>query len=145
MDLMDILSYEMHGIQQFPGLRYYYPNHSMEELNLNHYEILPNEPLDDVLNYLKNIYHEFPWHMTNNDKKIVIDQSINGKEGRNSSDYRKSLLLVCAFFHRKISWYSLHRNIRNTDSNTRTSLFFTVPHSCIYCYEKYILKIIWWY
>ena len=28
----------------------------------------------------------------------VIDQSFHGKEARNSSDYRKSLLVVCAFF-----------------------------------------------
>ena len=34
-------------------------------------------------------------------KKIVIeviDQSFNGKEARNSTDYRRSLLVVFAFF-----------------------------------------------
>ena len=35
-DLMDILSYEMHGIQRPPALWYDHPNHSMEELNLSH-------------------------------------------------------------------------------------------------------------
>ena len=91
----------MHGIQRLPALWYDYPNHSMEELNLSHYEILPNEPLHDVSNYIKNIYQELPSHMTNNEKKIVtevIDKSFNVKEARNSSDYRKSLLVVCAFF-----------------------------------------------
>ena len=73
----------------------------MEELNLSHYEILPNDPLHDVSNYIKNIYQELPSHMTNNEKKIaieVIDQSFNGKEARNSSDYRRRLIVVCAFF-----------------------------------------------
>ena len=97
--LMNILNYKMHGIQRLPALWYDYPNHSMEELNLSHYEILPNEPLHDVSNYIKNIYQELPSHMTNNEKKIVTevtDQSFNGKEARNSSDYR--LLVVCVFF-----------------------------------------------
>ena len=52
-------------------------------------------------NYIQNIYQELPPHTTNNEKKIVtevIDQSFHGKEARNSSDYRKSLLVVCAFF-----------------------------------------------
>ena len=70
-DLMDILSYEMHGIQRLPALWCDYPNHSIEELNLSHYEILPNEPLHDVSNYIKNIYLELPSHMTNNEKNIV--------------------------------------------------------------------------
>ena len=91
----------MHGIQRLPALWYDCLNHSMEELNLSHYEILSNEPLHDVSNYIKTIYQELPSHMTNNEKKIVtevIDQSFNGKEARNSSDYHKSLLVVCAFF-----------------------------------------------
>ena len=39
--------------------------------------------------------------MANNEKKVVIeviDKSFNDKEARNSSDYRKSLLVVCACF-----------------------------------------------
>ena len=98
---MDILSYEMHGIHRLPALWYDYPNHSMGELNLSHYEILPNEPLHDVSNYMKNVYQELPSHTTNNEKKIaieVIHQSFNGKEAKNSPDYCKILLVVRAFF-----------------------------------------------
>ena len=101
-DLMDILSYELHGIQRLPSLWYDYPNYSMKELNLSHCEILPNESLHDVSNHIKNTpYQGFLSHKANNEKKIVIeviDQSFNGKEARNSSDYRKNLLVVCAFF-----------------------------------------------
>ena len=73
----------------------------MEELSLSHYEILPNESLHDVSNYIKNIYLELPSHMTSNETKIVnevIDLAFNGKEARNSSNYCKSLLVVCGFF-----------------------------------------------
>ena len=55
-------------------------------------------------NYIKNIYQELPSYTTNNEKKIVtevIDQSFHGKKERNSSDYRKSLLVLCAFFIEK--------------------------------------------
>ena len=70
----------MHGIQRLPALWHDYPNYSIGELNHSRYEILPNKPLHDVSNYLKNIYLELPSQMTNNEKKIatkVIDQSLN--------------------------------------------------------------------
>ena len=72
----------------------------MEELNLLLYEILSNEPLHDMPNYIKNVYLRLPPHTINNEKKTVIeviDQSLNGKEVRNSSDCHKSLLVACAF------------------------------------------------
>ena len=61
----------------------------------------PDEALHDVSNYMKSICQELPSHMINNERKIIIEvihQSLNDKEIRNSSDYRKSLLVVCAFF-----------------------------------------------
>ena len=105
-DLMDILSYEMHGIQRLPALWYDYWNRSVEEVNLSHYKILPNESLHNVSNYIKNIYQKPPSHMTSNERKIVIeviDQSFNSKEARNSSDYRQNVLVVCIFFIQRFS------------------------------------------
>ena len=37
--VMNILNYEMHGIQRFPAMWYDYPNHNMEDVNLSRYEI----------------------------------------------------------------------------------------------------------
>ena len=71
-DLMDILSYEMHGIQRLSALWYDYWNHSTEEVNLSHYKILPKESLHNVSNYIKNIYQKPPSHMASNERKIVI-------------------------------------------------------------------------
>ena len=49
--LMNVLNNEMHGIQRFPTMWYDYPNHSMEDLNLSCYKILPNEAVREVPNY----------------------------------------------------------------------------------------------
>ena len=43
----------MHGIQRPPALLYGYPKKSLEDLNLEQYEILPNESLHDISNYIK--------------------------------------------------------------------------------------------
>ena len=64
-DLLDILSYEMHGIQRLPAL-WYGAN------EWSNYEILSNEPLNHVSNYIKNIYLELPSHMTNNKKRLSL-------------------------------------------------------------------------
>ena len=37
--VMNILNYEMHGIQRFPAMWYDHPNHNMEDVNLSRYEI----------------------------------------------------------------------------------------------------------
>ena len=63
-DLMSLLQYEMHGIQRLPALLYGYPKQSLGDLNLEQYEILPNEPLHDISNYIKNIYQEIPAHVS---------------------------------------------------------------------------------
>ena len=100
-DLMSLLQYEMHGVQRLPALLYGYPKKSLGYLNLEQYEMLPNEPLHDMSNYIKNIYQEIPAHFSKNEKnkvKEAIENSFNGKEAKNSSDYRKSLLVVCSFF-----------------------------------------------
>ena len=104
IDLMSLLQYEMHGIQRLRALLYGYPQKSLGYLNLEQYEILPNEPLHDISNYIKNIYQEIPAHFSKNEKnkvKEAIENLFNGKEAKNSSDYRKSLLVVCTFFLEK--------------------------------------------
>ena len=70
-DLMDILSYEMHGILRHPALWYNYLNYSMDKLELSRYEVLPDELSHDVSNYTKNIYQDLPSHMANSDWSII--------------------------------------------------------------------------
>lgn len=53
---------EMHGIQQLPPLLYTVPLKVLDEINLQHYEILVNELFNDVSNHIKNIKQEIPHH-----------------------------------------------------------------------------------
>ena len=102
--LLDILHYEMHGIQRLPSLLYDYPHQNLQDLNLSQYEILPTEPLYDISNHIKNIYQELPFHVEKCAKYAVtqaIEKSFNGKEAKNSADYRKSLLILCTFFNER--------------------------------------------
>ena len=104
--LMDLLLYEIHDIQRLPSLLHDYPNHDLEELSLSQYEILPTEPLHDISNHIKNIYHELPFHVDKADKSLVtkaIERSFNGKKAKNSADHRKSLLILCSFFNEKFT------------------------------------------
>ena len=77
------------------------PLDTLESLNLSKYEILFTEPLHDISNHIKNLYQEIPYHVCKNTKKDVrqiLDISFNGKDPKNSSDYRKSLLTVAKWF-----------------------------------------------
>ena len=92
-----LLENEVYGIQRFLALMYNNPLDTLETLNLSKYEILVTEPLHDIGNHIKNIYQEIPYHFPKNKKKDVrqiLDVSFNGKDAKNSSDYRKSLLIV---------------------------------------------------
>ena len=96
-DLQEILNKEMHGIQRLPALFFESPNKSLEELHLENYEILNNEPLHDISHHVQNLYEELPYHPTKQLKhsfQKIGDSSFNGKEAKNSSDYRESLIIV---------------------------------------------------
>ena len=49
-DLISLLQYEMHGIQWLPALLY-----GLGDIDLEQYEILPNEPLRYVQLYKKRL------------------------------------------------------------------------------------------
>ena len=100
-DLNALLENEVHGIQRVPALMYNNPLDTLESLNLSKYEILFTEPLHDISNHIKNLYQEIPYHVPKNKKKDVrqiLDISFNGKDAKNSSNYRKSLLTVAKWF-----------------------------------------------
>ena len=90
----------MHGIQRMPALLFPKSFAKLEDINLERYEILINEPLHDISNHIKNIQQEIPHHVPKDKKSSVkeINSSFNGKEAKNAADYRKSLLLVTNWF-----------------------------------------------
>ena len=91
----------MVGVQILPALLFYAPHKNLTELNLGDYEILNNEPLHDISHHTQNIYDELAYHLPKEMKtafKKVKDSSFNGKEAKNGSDYRDSLIIVATWF-----------------------------------------------
>ena len=92
-----LLESEMHGMQRLPSLFFNNPMSDLNDLNLPCYEILPHEPLHDISNHIKNLFNELVHHIPKKMKETfsnTIQKSFNGKDPKNSSDYRKSLLIV---------------------------------------------------
>ena len=82
-ELMSLLQYEMHSIKQLTAILCVYLRKNLEGLNLEQYEILPNESLHDISNYIKNIYQQIPDHASKNKK--AIENSFNENKAKNSS------------------------------------------------------------
>ena len=90
----------MAGIQRLPALLFPVPNKNLVDINLQKYEILNNEPLHDISHHTQNLFDELPYHTSKEMKqtlKKVIHTSFNGKEVKNSADYKESLLIVGAW------------------------------------------------
>ena len=101
----DVLKVEMHRIQRLPSLLYTVPFKTLDEINLQLYERLVNEPLHDVSNQIKNIQQKIPYHVDKAIKKKaqdVIISSFNNKDAKNSADYRRSLLMITNWFQQEL-------------------------------------------
>jgi len=100
-DLHALLVAEMHGIQRVPALFILNPLLDITKSPLHRYEIMFTEPLHDISNHIKNFYQELPLQVQKTEKKTILDvitMSFNGKELKNSSDYRRSLMIVTKWF-----------------------------------------------
>ena len=121
-ELANILEAEMHGIQRLPALMFTETNKTLLQLNLDRYEILNNEPLHDVSNHTKNLYKELLNQFSKEaQKKIetIIDNSFNNKQAKNSSDYRKSLLIVCHWFQKSYPEHHVTKILTTIVRNSR--------------------------
>ena len=77
----------------------------MEDLNLERYEILPCEPLHDIVGHIKNLYEEIPVHLTSSEKAIFTNlknATFEGKDSKRGCDYRASLVKLCFIIQGKI-------------------------------------------
>ena len=63
----------MHGIQRMPALLFNAPFAQLDNIYLDQYEILLNEPLHGISNHIKNLQHEIPHHVPKDKKALVKD------------------------------------------------------------------------
>ena len=74
---------------------------NLADINLNLYEILFTEPLHGLSNHIQNLYAELSFQLEKEYRKSfadIINVFFYGKIATNSSDYRKSILIVTKWF-----------------------------------------------
>ena len=102
-----MLEYEMHGIQRLSARLYKSSEpFDMRNYNIPDYETLTCEPLHDICNHTKNLDHELSRHLPKNEKaklNDIISTSFHSKGAKNSSDHRKSLLIVTNWLIQNLS------------------------------------------
>lgn len=54
--MQNLLDREMHGIQRLTALLFDNPQMTLDEVGLDQYEILNNEPLHDISHHTQNLY-----------------------------------------------------------------------------------------
>ena len=94
------LEEELSGAQRVPALLFSNPKAKLDQLNLQHYEVLACEPLHCVGNHIKNLYEELPNHLIKDEKIIfnnALKTSFNNKDVKRRWDYRLSLLKMTIF------------------------------------------------
>ena len=70
-DLRILLDKEIHGIQRLIALLFQNPEKNLKELYLSDYEVLNNEPLQDVSHHIEHLYEELPHHTPKDFKKSL--------------------------------------------------------------------------
>ena len=96
----------MCGIQRVPSLLYEKPDAELSEYNLENYEVLLNEPMHDISNYIKNLFEEIPYYIKDKEAKCNLKECIaaafNGKTAKNSADYRLAIIKVTTYCKKNI-------------------------------------------
>ena len=70
-DLRILLDKEIHGIQRLIALLFQNPEKNLKELYLSDYEVLNNEPLQDVSHHIEHLYEELPHYAPKDFKKSL--------------------------------------------------------------------------
>ena len=96
-ELQERLTDLQRGASRVPALLFGSQQQSLDELNLQDYEVLFFEPLHTCLNHIANILTELPLHMTDVDALLLFKEITNltlKKDKLRATDYRRAILKV---------------------------------------------------
>ncbi|XP_066298089.1 uncharacterized protein [Branchiostoma lanceolatum] len=105
-ELQALLKTQLHGVKRPPALLFGSTDTSLEDLNLDRYEVLPCEPLHDVSHQTDNLFQELPHHVPSDIRQIikeVYDATLGNKEMKRGCDYRVALVTLAAALEGKAS------------------------------------------
>lgn len=83
------------GVQHLPAIVYESGQTNLHEVGLESYEVLGCDPLHTFKGLTTNLYSEIPRHLEKEEKNLFKESaraSFRGKEAKNGSDYRRSLV-----------------------------------------------------
>lgn len=95
--LQEKLTELLGGTCRVPALLYVESQLSLEEINLNQYEVLFFEPLHCCLNHISHVLEELPHHITDVDTLLTLKETLSialKKDKLRCTDYRRALLQV---------------------------------------------------
>ena len=107
--LKELLACEVYGIQVSLALIFSCPNSTLEELNLQMYDVLGTEPLHDTSNHAKNLYEEIPFKFEKETIKSIVNitnVSFKNKQGEIQLIAKKAFSLYANTF-KKITQITL--------------------------------------
>ena len=96
-ELQERLTDLLRGTSRVPALLFGSQKQSLDELNLQDYEVLFFEPLHTCLNHIANILTELPLHMTDVDALLLFKEITTlalKKDKLRATDYRRAILKV---------------------------------------------------
>ena len=94
-NLQILLKHYVKGIARVPSLMFEQPFQTLDDMNLQHYELLLCEPLHSIAGHIKNLYEELPTCLNRAEKKTMqntITASFSDKQAKRCADYRLSLI-----------------------------------------------------
>lgn len=99
-EMQKLLEEDLHGVSRVPALLSS-PQSSPESLNLGSFEVLPCEPMHDIVHHIENLLTELPIHIEDEEckKKLLEAASLTTgrKETKRAVDFRCSLIMTSLY------------------------------------------------
>ena len=102
--LTEDLKKNLKGVQRVPSLLLTNPTEPLENLNLQHYQILDCEPLHDLKGHLSNLLQELPTQIEqplSGEVRGIIECDLTSKETKRGGDYRLALIHIVALLRKR--------------------------------------------
>lgn len=97
---------DLRGKKRVPALLYCSPESSLENLNIEDYEVLPCEPMHDMAGHIGNILQELPHHLPPEQAQLLRESTklaTEGKDKKRACDQRCSIIVASSQMRQKAS------------------------------------------
>ena len=132
-ELQHLLDQKRHGIQRLPALLINNPQSQLSDLCLDHYEVLPVEPLHDIAHHIENLLSELPRHLNSKEREAMertATLSYQGKESRRGFDHRAALIKTAVHLQQNALFSEKPLQVLTTLVEMQTILYSPEKERC---------------